>query len=84
MEDRIKKVMSAVFEVPIKEINDKSSPDTIESWDSLKHMNLVVALEEEFDVHFNDEDIVEIMNYSLIKIILSKRIEELISNKKEA
>ena len=83
MEDRIKKVISAVFKVPVKEINDKSSPYTIESWDSLKHMNLVVALEEEFDVHFNDEDIVEIMNYSLIKIILSKRIEELISNKKE-
>lgn len=83
MEDRIKKVMSAVFEVPVEEINDKSSPDTIESWDSLKHMNLVLALEEEFDVYFNDEEIVEIMNYSLIKIILSKRIEELISNKKE-
>lgn len=83
MEDRIKKVMSAVFEVPIEEINDKSSSDTIESWDSLKHMNLVVALEEEFNVYFNDEDIVKIMNYSLIKIILSKRIEELIKNIKE-
>ena len=73
MENRIKKVMSAVFEVPVEEINDKSSSDTIESWDSLKHMNLVVALEEEFDVHFNYEDIVEIMNYPLIKLILSKK-----------
>ena len=42
MENKIKKVMSAVFEVPAKEINDESSPDTIESWDYVKHMNLVV------------------------------------------
>jgi len=75
MENRIKKVMSAVFEVPVEKINDKSSPDTIESWDSLKHMNLVVALEEEFGVHFNDENIVEIMNYSLIRLILSKKLK---------
>ncbi len=75
MEDRIKKVMSAVFEVPVEAINDKLSPDTIESWDSLKHMNLVVALEEEFDVHFNDEDIVEMMNYSLIRLILLKKLK---------
>lgn len=73
MEDRIKKVMSAVFEVPFEKINDKSSPDTIESWDSLKHMNLVLAMEEEFDVYFNDEEIVEMLNYSLIRLILSKK-----------
>jgi len=63
MENRIKKVMSAVFEISVEEINEKSSPDTIESWDSLKHMNLVVALEEEFGIVFEDNELVELLNY---------------------
>lgn len=73
LEDRIKNIMSAVFEIPSEEINDKSSPDTIESWDSLKHMNLVVALEEEFEVEFKDDEILEIMNYQLIVEILKNK-----------
>ncbi len=75
MEDRIKNVMAAVFEAPVDEITDESSPDNIESWDSLKHMNLIVALEEEFSVQFDDEEIVEMINYALIKLILSKKEE---------
>ena len=65
--------MAAVLEVPVDEITDESSPDNIESWDSLKHMNLVVALEEEFNIRFDDDEIVEMMNYGLIKVILSKK-----------
>ena len=71
--DRIKYVMSAVFEISTGEINDKSSPDNIISWDSIKHMNLVVALEEEFDIQFNDSEIVELQNLSLIINIIGEK-----------
>jgi len=73
--ERIKKVMSAVFEIPVEQIKDDSSPDIIDSWDSLKHMNMVVALEEEFEVEFTDDEIVEMMNYLLIKTILKAGIK---------
>ena len=62
--------MSAVFEITIEQINENSSPDTIESWDSLKHMNLVIALEEEFDCQFSDIEIVDLLSYKLIMAIL--------------
>jgi len=76
IEDRIKNVMSAVFEIPIQEINDQSSSDKIVSWDSLKHMNLVIALEEEFEMEFSESEIPEITNYKAIKeVILSYYIE---------
>nr|AIF19905.1 acyl carrier protein, ACP [uncultured marine thaumarchaeote KM3_87_H02] len=76
--DRIKNVMSAVFGISNEEINDESSPDTIESWDSLKHMNLVVALEEEFNVEFTDDNIIELINMKLIMAVL---LEKLPSNR---
>lgn len=70
IEVRIKQVMSDVFNIDINSINDTSSPDNIENWDSLKHMNLITALEEEFDVIFDDQEIVDSMNYALIVNIL--------------
>jgi acyl carrier protein len=73
---RIEKVMSAVFELPIEGINDDFSPDNYSSWDSLKHMNLVVALEEEFDIEFIDDEIVEMMNLSQIKIFVMEKLRE--------
>jgi len=73
MENRIKDVMAAVFEISKKKISDDSSPDTIKSWDSLKHMNLVVALEEEFKIQLTDEEIVEMINYQLIKLIIKEK-----------
>ena len=73
LEARIKNVMSAVFDIPVDQIKDNSSADTIESWDSLKHMNLVVALEEEFEIEFKDDEIIEMMNYPLIIEVLKNK-----------
>ena len=70
MEVRIKQVMSNVFNLDINSINSMSSPDNIENWDSLKHMNLVIALEEEFKVEFDDEEIADSMNCALILNII--------------
>jgi acyl carrier protein len=72
MEGRIKAVMAAVFDIKTEDIDDNASPDTIGSWDSLHHMNLIVALEEEFGVTFNEEDMANMLNYQLIKLTLSE------------
>ena len=74
MENGIKKVMSAVFEV--SKIDEESTKDTIKSWDSLKHMNLILALEDEFQIIIPDEKVGDLVSFSLIKII----IEEIIKN----
>ena len=72
MEGRIKAVMAAVFDMKTEDIDDNASPDTIGSWDSLHHMNLIVALEEEFGMTFNEEDMANMLNYQLIKLTLSE------------
>jgi len=74
MESRIKSVMASVFEVDSSQINSDTSPDTLESWDSLKHMNLILALEEEFGVEFDDDDIISMISYKLIVLILKEKL----------
>ncbi len=69
---QIIKVMSAVFEVPIESITETSSVDSIESWDSVKHLNLILALEEEFNISIPDEEVGNLMNYKLIEMIVNE------------
>jgi acyl carrier protein len=72
MEDRVRKVMAKVFGVAVEKIGKDASPQTIEQWDSLRHMNLVVALEEEFCVRFTDQQIDELLNLPLIVLTLKE------------
>ena len=64
--------MADIFELDAADIPDDASPGVIENWDSIRHMNLVVALEEEFDVRFNDTDIVDLITIPLIESIIKE------------
>jgi len=64
-----------VLEVPQTDLGEHSSQVNVANWDSLNHMKLVVALEEEFGVKFKDEDILELQSFKLIKFILSKYLK---------
>ncbi len=66
MENRIKEIISVVFETDLSMIDDNASPETIENWDSLKHMNLIAVLEEEFNITFTDNEILEMLSYKLV------------------
>ena len=66
MSDSIKLIMAQVFEIEAGSIDDDTSPDSVERWDSLKHMQLVMALEDEFDIEFPDELIPELLSYRTI------------------
>lgn len=74
MENQIKNVMSSVLGIESSEINENTTQNTIEQWDSLKHMNLIVAFEEEFNIEFTNEDIMEMVSYPLIKIIIEEKV----------
>jgi acyl carrier protein len=74
MENNLKEVMSAVLDVSISELDENSSPATIANWDSLRHMNLIVALEEEFGVQFDDEDMLNLLNYKLLRLTLEEKL----------
>jgi acyl carrier protein len=71
-DDKLKKVLAAVFKIEVTAINDDTSVDTVDRWDSLNHLNLILALESEFGVSFSEEQSVEIMNYPLIKMVLQE------------
>lgn len=69
-EDKLKQIMATMLKVDDSLINADCSMDNISNWDSLSHMNLILALEEEFKVTIPDEDAANITSYRLIKLVL--------------
>lgn len=63
---RIKQVMAATFGVDVRRIGDDASPRTLQNWDSLKQMQLVISLEEEFGIEFNDDQVLDLLSYKQI------------------
>ena len=71
-EQKLKEVMASILEVEVADIRDDSSADTIATWDSLHHINLIIALEQEFDVSLPDEDVAELSSYKLLLLTLQE------------
>tara|TARA_X000000368_G_C23021234_1_gene708100 strand:+ start:583 stop:825 length:243 start_codon:yes stop_codon:yes gene_type:complete len=73
LDKKIKDIMANIFKTSRKNISNKSSKDTIKNWDSLKHLQLVIALEEEFGIKFTDKQTTEMLNFELIKKIIQEK-----------
>ena len=59
--------MSKVFDMDASEINDESSPENIERWDSFHGLALVDALEIEYGIQFTISEITDVKNTLDIK-----------------
>jgi acyl carrier protein len=55
--DRVRRIVADVFQLEPEAVVEASGPPTIESWDSINHLNLVLALENEFSVSFEPEEV---------------------------
>jgi acyl carrier protein len=54
---RVVDIVARTFRVPRSTVTLESSPDTIPTWDSLQQVHLILALEEEFGVQFEVDQI---------------------------
>jgi acyl carrier protein len=67
VDERLLAVFRGVFDEDLAEIPDSATPDTIEGWDSANHVNLVLALEAEFGLEFDADEISELTSVGAIR-----------------
>jgi acyl carrier protein len=73
VEQKLKEILSAILEVKKEDIDDSSSMESIETWDSLKHLEMMLAIEEQFNIVLSIEEVVEMINFKAIKTTLTAR-----------
>ena len=66
----LEEVVSSVFGVEPQSLDESSSPDSVEGWDSMRHVNLVTALEQHFNVSIDIDDVMEMGSVGKIREIL--------------
>ena len=68
--EKLKKLFAKVFEVDPNSINDDSSPDNLENWDSLKFMQLIAEFESEYNLNLNINTIMKLKKFSDFKDLI--------------
>ena len=68
---KVFEIVSTVMTAPVESVGEDSSPDTLSGWTSLNHMNLILALEQEFNIRFTDQQAVEMLSVSSILLALN-------------
>ena len=66
--------MAIVFEVSVSEINDDTSSDTLLYWDSMRHLNLIITLEETFGVEFSEEEMENLLSFVNIREYIKMKV----------
>lgn len=74
MLDRVAKVFSIAFLVSADTITSATTPEDVARWDSLGHMNMVAALEKEFGVTFEVDEIMNMASVAEILNVLTAKI----------
>jgi acyl carrier protein len=72
MKDKIKEIIKLVFQ--LDSVSNDISQLNCEKWDSLNHLNLIVELENEFDISLEPEEIVTMKDLEIItQIVIEKK-----------
>jgi acyl carrier protein len=69
---QVRSIASDIFGVPADKITPESSPETIENWESMQHLNLVLAIEEKFGVQLEPEDIEQMKNIGAVAALVER------------
>ena len=74
MENKLKKIMSDIFEVELSSVSNESSIENTNNWNSLRHINLITKLEKEFEIDFSPAEVVKLISFELILEKLKKEL----------
>jgi acyl carrier protein len=74
MRERLKEVMAELFGCAPEEIPEQADPDTLAGWDSLRQLELMLALETEFGVRVPAEALLELVTLEKINDFLCEQV----------
>lgn len=71
--DDVRQTVADVFALDVQEVAPSTSPENTPAWDSIGHLNLILALEQQFDVSFEPEQIPQLTSVLAIADAIAAR-----------
>lgn len=70
--DEIVDVLASVLKCPVAVVREDSTPASIPGWDSAKHVEIVLALEDRFGCTFDPDEIAELTSVARVQEALRR------------
>ena len=74
--DELQPIFQDIFEDDELSITAESNADTVEDWDSLAHVTLIFAIEQEFEIKFALGELEAMKNVGSIVELMQKKLSE--------
>ncbi len=62
VQEKVIQVLINIFQVSPDKISTKTTSDNVENWDSMNHINMILALEQEFGISYDEEQAVSMLS----------------------
>jgi acyl carrier protein len=72
LHDKLEKIFQQAF--GIEKLTDEMSIDTVQGWDSMAHVALIMALQQEFSVSISPAQAIELTDVASIKKYLKSSV----------
>jgi len=74
MEDKLKQVFKELFKIEPGDFSEDLDVNSVAGWDSMNHLNLIISLEESFNVSFSTDEVIQMTSVkSIIEILKGKK-----------
>jgi acyl carrier protein len=70
---KLTRLLTETLKIPATAVTDELAMKDVDSWDSLKHMELIASLEETFAIQLTFDEIVAMQSVREIKQVLGQR-----------
>jgi acyl carrier protein len=81
---RLAGVFARTLSLALDRVHPELKPGDVKRWDSVGHVTLVVAIEQEFSIQFEAEEIMEFTSFQAILAALERRLAALSREQRQA
>lgn len=73
MLDKLVEIVAELFDLEPTAVDDRLTPEDVELWDSMNHLRLVSAVEEEFGIKLSMQEIESIRSLAALRALIERR-----------
>jgi acyl carrier protein len=73
LNEKLVEIVAELFDLDPAAVDDALTPEDVELWDSMNHLRLVSAVEEEFKIKLSMQEIESIHSLAVLRALVEQR-----------
>ena len=70
----VRQLAADILKRPIDDIPVAATRESVPGWDSMAHLNLVLALEQHFDIQFLPDEMLQMLTVELAAMLVDEKL----------